>query len=373
MSDRAELLLGGWIAGTLTPGERRELMAAAMANQALFDALADEEGLRELLADPAVRRELSALLAEQAPASDPVKASWWDWFRFRNPAPLAAAGAAALAVVGFLALRPGLEQRASEPAAKTSAPAIAAPASAPGPVMDKAVDVKQEVRTAAPPLRRENAARPVAVMAPPTPLPPPPSAAGAGNAVETAASGPLLEAERASAPPPPAPAASAPIEAVSVGESKKAKMADSLSRAESDSVAATADFLQTAAPIAYRLERQQLEGGSWTPVSNATAFAAGDRARLAITATQAGTVQIRAGAEQLSVRAPAGGVIYYPPSGAMAAERGERTVAVSFSPLGPRARPETQADAPTAARNRRSQQSAAGPGQFTISVRIVYR
>ena len=62
MSDRAELLLGGWLAGTLTPAERRELLNAAMANQMLCDALADEEGLRELLADPAVRRELVAWL-----------------------------------------------------------------------------------------------------------------------------------------------------------------------------------------------------------------------------------------------------------------------------------------------------------------------
>jgi len=111
MSDRAELLIGGWIAGTLTPGERRELLDAAMANQALFDTLADEEGMRELLADPAVRRELSALLARPQ-ASAPARDSWWGWMR--HPGSLAAVGVAAVLLVGLVALRPGLTERAME-------------------------------------------------------------------------------------------------------------------------------------------------------------------------------------------------------------------------------------------------------------------
>lgn len=60
----AEKLLGGHAAGILTEGEKTTLYAAALEHQELFDALADEEALRELLADSATRKHLLALLDE---------------------------------------------------------------------------------------------------------------------------------------------------------------------------------------------------------------------------------------------------------------------------------------------------------------------
>ena len=59
-----EKLLGGYAAGTLTPAERETLFAAALEDQQLFETLAREEPLRELLQDPAARGQLLASLAE---------------------------------------------------------------------------------------------------------------------------------------------------------------------------------------------------------------------------------------------------------------------------------------------------------------------
>ncbi len=59
-----EKLLGGYAAGTLAPAEREALFAAALEDQQLFEMLAREEPLRELLQDPAARGQLLATLAE---------------------------------------------------------------------------------------------------------------------------------------------------------------------------------------------------------------------------------------------------------------------------------------------------------------------
>ncbi|MEX5215109.1 MAG: hypothetical protein NW703_13195 [Nitrospiraceae bacterium] len=51
-------LLGGFATDTLTAEERQALFTAALRDQQLFNALADEQALKELLADPAVCRKL---------------------------------------------------------------------------------------------------------------------------------------------------------------------------------------------------------------------------------------------------------------------------------------------------------------------------
>ena len=93
-------LLGGFATGTLTSEERQLLFTAALKDQELFDALADEEALRELLSDPASRRRLlqaiepgGARLLDRL--SDPIRLRrWW-----------ALAGGLAVAVVAVIALR----------------------------------------------------------------------------------------------------------------------------------------------------------------------------------------------------------------------------------------------------------------------------
>lgn len=48
---------GGWASGNLTPEERQRLAEAALRDQSLFNELAEEDRLRELLEDPAVRAD----------------------------------------------------------------------------------------------------------------------------------------------------------------------------------------------------------------------------------------------------------------------------------------------------------------------------
>jgi hypothetical protein len=118
MSDYAEKLIGGWVAGTLTPEERAVLLDASMKNQALFDAMADEEGMRELLADPVVRRELAAVLAAKGAVQ---RAGWWQ--RLFKPGPMAAFSAGVLAVVAFVVIRPETAKQRAEQAIVAEVPA----------------------------------------------------------------------------------------------------------------------------------------------------------------------------------------------------------------------------------------------------------
>lgn len=70
-----EHLLGGYATNTLTETEHQALFRAAMVNQRLFDLLADEQALKELLDDPGVRRRLLQQLKEPATSTP---AGWLD-------------------------------------------------------------------------------------------------------------------------------------------------------------------------------------------------------------------------------------------------------------------------------------------------------
>jgi hypothetical protein len=94
-------LLGGYATGTLTPEERQALFAAALDDQELFDALAREQSLRDLLRDPAAKAQvLVALDAAPDAAPDNARVPWhrYGWWR---PAAVAAAmaGIAVMVVV----------------------------------------------------------------------------------------------------------------------------------------------------------------------------------------------------------------------------------------------------------------------------------
>jgi hypothetical protein len=71
MTDSIRHLLGGYATGTLTPEENAVLMEAALDDQELFDALADDEALRRYLADPKFRKDLL-----KATAPRPARAPW---------------------------------------------------------------------------------------------------------------------------------------------------------------------------------------------------------------------------------------------------------------------------------------------------------
>jgi hypothetical protein len=145
-----EKLLGGYATGTLTPQEEQALFAAALEDQRLFNALAREQPLRELLRDPAARAALLAAL-DETPAPVP-------WYR-RFAVPLVVA-AALVCVALPLALR---QARHSQPQPVLMANRVAPPAP-PAPV------AAQETALSAP-TPKPPAPRPVARKAKPEPQP----------------------------------------------------------------------------------------------------------------------------------------------------------------------------------------------------------
>ena len=120
-----EKLLGGFAADTLMPEEKQSLYSAALQDQQLFNALTDEQALKELLADPVVRRRLLQTLKQTSISGVGGSLSWLEWFR--RPAGLAIAGglaAAALAVVlGVRIYQDSLRQAAQSVAIEESKPA----------------------------------------------------------------------------------------------------------------------------------------------------------------------------------------------------------------------------------------------------------
>ena len=132
MSDHdLEKLLGGFAADTLTAEEKQTLYTVALQDQQLFNALADEQALKELLSDSDVRRRILASLEQKSASGVGGALPWLDWFR--RPAGLAFAGglaAAALAVV--LGVR--IYQDSIRQAAQSVATEDAKPASPPAPI-----------------------------------------------------------------------------------------------------------------------------------------------------------------------------------------------------------------------------------------------
>jgi hypothetical protein len=113
--DDIQKLLGGYATGTLTPEEQQALFEAALSDQELFDALAREEALREVMADPAARAQLLAAASE---AAVPWYRQWWR--------PLVVVSAVVVAAVGIAVYE---SDRAPKPVtvAETRLPRFQAP------------------------------------------------------------------------------------------------------------------------------------------------------------------------------------------------------------------------------------------------------
>jgi hypothetical protein len=91
--DHIRRLVGGYATGTLSETQRKLLFEAALEDQELFDELARDQALKELLEAPGVRQRLVANI-ETRPQTN-----WW-----RYPLPWALGGAALSISAGLMAL-----------------------------------------------------------------------------------------------------------------------------------------------------------------------------------------------------------------------------------------------------------------------------
>ncbi|MEO8129312.1 MAG: hypothetical protein ABJF23_08645 [Bryobacteraceae bacterium] len=188
-ADDIRKLLGGYATGTLSANEQQALFEAALNDEKLFAALADEHALREMLDDPANRAAVLRALEPQP------RAGWrWRWIM-----PLSVASVVVIASIIFVAQRPA--RRGSFEMAKVVQPAlqpeilleqklaVPAPSSAPlaqlrkeRQALDRTAsapamrDAREELRAraiTAPVSESTDRAPAVAPSAPPPPPPPP--------------------------------------------------------------------------------------------------------------------------------------------------------------------------------------------------------
>jgi len=137
-----EKLLGGYATDTLTEQERKDLFAAALRDQTLFNALADEHALKEVLDDPRARRLLIDTLKKKT-----TQRYWLEnllaWLR--TPPSWALAGSVAVALVAVtLVIR--LTGTLPEPpmTADSKAPVASSPAP---PSVPKATDLPSQIQS----------------------------------------------------------------------------------------------------------------------------------------------------------------------------------------------------------------------------------
>jgi hypothetical protein len=146
--DDIQKLLGGYATGTLTPEEQQALFEAALDDQELFDALAREQALRDLLRDPAAKAHLLAALDRRPPRW--YERLGWSW------RPVAAA--VAMAGVGTIAV---VMVRQS---VRAPQPVLVAQVSPSPAASDMAATRPESANQAVPPLAAANPAPPQPAM-----------------------------------------------------------------------------------------------------------------------------------------------------------------------------------------------------------------
>ncbi len=166
-SDQARKLLGGYATNSLTEAERKALFEAALDDQELFDALQQEEALKDLLADPTSRSQVQQALAK-APISR-LRPGWiWGG--------LAGAVAAAVLMIAVIQSNQQPKYQAARVAPPAVAPLPAEPATpaVPAPAQPKPRKLPAATRKAVQTDRELQP--PAAALATPAPPPPPPAA-----------------------------------------------------------------------------------------------------------------------------------------------------------------------------------------------------
>lgn len=322
--DNIQHLLGGYASGTLTPEEQQALFEAAMDDQELFDALANEQALKEILDDPQSRGYLRTALAEAEIQPAKKSMAWW-W---------SAAGVTAVAASLAVFLLTSVQRQSSTAGSDQMAkvPAVEAPAEkpvemakntvpAPAPAVPQkkqqqppaesrgAVEPEPKLETApekeAPPPVQETARAPVVASAPvASPPPPPPSPAplaaattaptGGATATAAAPSASILFLQPRAFGVPSAERRGA----LSAATRPRAQMAtsDRARKEEADSADKAANLTLAKGPvpnagIRYRIFRRNSQG-TFVETRLDTRFEDGDEIELQIDANAPGPIAI---------------------------------------------------------------------------------
>ena len=277
MTPEIRHLLGGYATGTLTDDERARLFAAALDDQALFDALAEEQPLKDLLDDPESRGYLLAELDQPLQTDTPVVAVRMSKMARSAPAltstsvsmpppkPTArfwlpfAAVMMALLVTGWFWWK-----SAPEPNLQV---AVNAPSASPGPVSPK-----QAAKDSDPPKTPPQRIRaPIAISAPePKPSSPGPSLAATPTPMPAEARQELARADTVQP-------LKKEIDAVADKAQVNKVVAEATTTPAPAPAVPTGNLASSAAsptPPAYRLLR--LQNSQYVPTSAATRFQAGD-------------------------------------------------------------------------------------------------
>lgn len=316
MTEDIHNLLGGYATGTLTEAERKALFDAALDDQELFSALADEEKLRELLDDPAARAEvIRSLEASRGGA-------WWKW-------PAVAVSAATIALVFSVVIL------------------------------------------------RDNPTKPARYAR----VEPPPSA--------TIARAPEASSAPAAAGPLPGARGSARFPS----RGRHGAVSRQLSTAAKDNTAAqplaqsVAVNDREAGPVRYSVLKRGLDG-NYAAVDPAAEFAEGDELRLKLTASQPGSLLVKAGEQILFAGRVARDTAYtFPPNGSIPAGNMDFRISLSggegftetrldSSTLMPRqkaASARSPGEAVQATPEALPVRSPASPVEITISIRVKAR
>src|SRR5258708_1429861 len=167
-------LLGGYATNTLTDAERKVLFEAALDNQELFNAMQEEQALKDLLSDPVSREQVRQALATPAPARR--AAAWWSqWWAWGSAASAVVASILIVTVIRWNPVQPHRQEVAATPVMKpgeqppVSLTKEATPASKPEPARPKTL------RKSPPPVTPSQRKDEVAVAMQPPPPPPAPA------------------------------------------------------------------------------------------------------------------------------------------------------------------------------------------------------
>ena len=272
MTDDVRKLLGGYATGTLSSEEKQLLFDAALHDDQLFAALADEHALKELLDDSGVRARV--LRATEEPRFT-VAGAFRDWFERPKAKALVATGAVLLTVIGVRSVRE--TGQPEQQVAEVRVPPPAQPATRPAsPPESKPETVRREALPTRKFSAREKAdaerseANPVVAQAPAPPPPP----GGKGVVGGVPGSGP------------------ATFQTVN-----PFRMSDEARPATAATPANSATFERVAGtgvnPLRYELLRKEADG-EFRPVPADYEFAAGDVVRVQVTSTRDGAVALTA-------------------------------------------------------------------------------